>query len=467
MESFKYIIKNLLNNSNILCSNIESDIQIKILFELFLSKTTLKIQDKFDLLKNTLDNIFISEQTKLKFLSIYCKIQNIYFSFLRLNNQYKYKKYKIVIDTDLLLNPLLKDNKYCFHLIQNKNKYLFSSNDIINLFYNSLTNSTELFLMSSLIKNPYNNIKFDKSTMYNMYFFIKNKTISNIELIDKYFNCNFDLELYNKEYRYLLREYIIKNYIKNASNEQFKEHFDDMISDFNDKYCKKKVYKIDIHEDFPISELKIIMSDYVYLYLTSLYSLIEYKRDYAKSILTKKLIKFRNYNPLFGRKYIRVNNYFCSSTGKIKKRLEITFNNKHINFNDKSNKWSTNMNNVFFTEMTSNQYTRYLYNDNELYEDLLNINRELYFSVINESRNQRIRNNSNETIIQQITNEHDESSISSESVISTEEEYNNENNSNENNDQDYHEEYDYDNDDDEMRNVILSPINFQENIEHD
>ena len=65
-----------------------------------------------------------------------------------------------------------------------------------------------------------------------MYFFIKEKTISNIELIDKYFICNFDLNKYKDEYKHLIRDYTIKIHIKNSSDDTFKELFDEMMLDF-------------------------------------------------------------------------------------------------------------------------------------------------------------------------------------------------------------------------------------------
>ena len=385
MNSFQHIIKIFLNYEKNIFDNYEKINKVdstqhffNILFGLFLNtKNNLDIKLKYEIFGGVLNNIFISEQIKNEYINIFCKIQNIYFSFIKFKNQYKYKKYKILIDKDLLLNPICKDSKYCIHIMQNKCKYLFSLNDIINLFKNSLTNSCHLFLELYPIKNPYNNLIFNKSTLYNMYFFIKEKTISNIELIDKFFLCNFDFNNFREEYKYMARDYVIKIHIKNSTNEQFKDMLDDMIISFNNKYKKNK--GIHIHEEFPITDLRIIMKDYIYLYMTSLYSFIEYKRTKARIKLHEKLTKFYNYNPLFGRKYLKIKKDYCEEFGKFKHKIETNFNKKYINFNDKSDKWLNNTNNVFYSVINNNEHNRYLNSVNDI--EYNNENRELYLLI--------------------------------------------------------------------------------------
>lgn len=371
MNLFKNIIEVFKIKQNYDKNSMEENL-LNILFDMYSNIYDLK--SKFNLFNDTINNIFIKNETKQKYIELFSRIQKVYFSFIKFNNQYKFKKYKTLIDTDLLLNPISKNNKYCIQIIQEKYKYLFTCNDIINLFNNSLTSSSYLFFQLSPIKNPYNNLEFDKSTLYNMYFFIKEKTISNIELINKYFKSNFCLHKFKDEYKYLIRDYIVKNYIKNTSNEQFKDLLDEMMVYFYIK-CNFK-NKIQIHDDFPISDLRIIMKDYLYLYLTSKYSLIEYKKYKSENILREKLIKFHNYNPLFGRKYFKIIRYFCNNKMKFKNKLEIRFNKEHINFNDKSNIWLTKKNMTFFSEVdrrTVNNFNHELNN--------LEYERDYYLSI--------------------------------------------------------------------------------------
>lgn len=382
MDSFQYIVEKIINKEK--NGKFEpKDINFFSLCSYYINtKDIYNLNSKYDLFFNFITNLFISNENKERYIELFSKIQKIYFSFIKFKNQYKYKKCKILIETDLLLNPLSKDNKHCLQIIQNKYKYLFSLNDIINLFQNALTKSCNLFLDLSPIKNPYNNLVFNKSTLYNMYFFIKEKTISNIELIDKYFICNFDLNKYKDEYKHLIRDYTIKIHIKNSSDDTFKELFDEMMLDFY--HFNKKVKKIYVHDEFPISELRKIMKDYIYLHLTSKYSLIEYKKIRARNTLQNKLIKFHNYNPLFGRKYIKLLKYYCNKSFKLKKELEINFNKKHIAFNDTSNIWLTKKNNIIYSTIDNFDTERYVDSANEEDEiDNNELNRELYI-IINE-----------------------------------------------------------------------------------
>lgn len=341
MNLFKYIVNVKLNK--IKEKSNKSDINenlLNILLELLMCVDNINY--KYNNFSYVMNNIFVGQEIKEKYIKLFNEIQNNYFSFIKFYNQYKFKKYKILIDTDLLLNPISKNNKYCIQIIQEKYKYLFTSNDIINLFNNSLTSSSYLFFQLSPIKNPYNNIIFDISTLYNMYFFIKERTVKNIELIDKFFLCNFNISKFKDEYKYLIREQIIKNYIKNSSNEQFKELLEEMMTNF---YINNKlISKIYIHDEFPISDLRNIMKDYIYLYLTSINSLIEYKRIKAENKLRDKLIKFHNYNYLFGRKYYKLERYYCNKTYKFKHKIIMGFNKEHINFNDESKIWLTKKN---------------------------------------------------------------------------------------------------------------------------
>ena len=50
---------------------------------------------------------------------------------------------------------------------------LINPNDLIKIINTSLTNTSSFFIEPLPIKNPYNNIPFNKSVLYNIYFFIK------------------------------------------------------------------------------------------------------------------------------------------------------------------------------------------------------------------------------------------------------------------------------------------------------
>jgi hypothetical protein len=99
------------------------------------NKYSLVSQIKLNTLKKLLDNIFISNELKEKILDTFCKTQKIYYALAKFANNYKYKKYKTVVSTDLTMNPLTSNDVNTFTLLQSKSIYLFSLIFDLKAFY--------------------------------------------------------------------------------------------------------------------------------------------------------------------------------------------------------------------------------------------------------------------------------------------------------------------------------------------
>lgn len=103
---------------------------------------------------------------------------------------------------------------------------------------------------------------------------------------------------FREDYEFYIREYVIKNYVDNKDVEIL---YDDIIMMLNNTSVNYfKTIKID--NGFPKNKLVKIMKPYLFLYLTSKYSLNLEKQFNANRILKKKLNCFYNFNPNFGRK---------------------------------------------------------------------------------------------------------------------------------------------------------------------
>ena len=95
--------------------------------------------------------------------------------FLKLYSIYKWKKAKVYnIDSDLHGNPLNND-KYTIRLLENNTIYTFKIHDLLNIIKDNLSNIyiaeyLIFFQEPKMIKNPYTNIIFKKSLLYNIYF---------------------------------------------------------------------------------------------------------------------------------------------------------------------------------------------------------------------------------------------------------------------------------------------------------
>ena len=328
MHTFHLIITKILhidtkdnNNSNIF-TNIH-----KINFFIFLQRE-YTIQNKFVFLNEMLKNIFNTHEMNEEFIDYFNKIQKTYNAFSRFSFIYRYKKAKLMVDTDLILNEISENNKFVYCLFQNNYKYLFNIHELIKIIHNSLANSYMFFSNPSPIKNPYNNIIFNKSTLYNIYFFMRKNTSLQPELFYYYFKTNFNLNKFNSEYQYLLRKFTIRNYLNNNSKDVIYDDIEYMIEEYND-LVKYRKHQIIIDHTFPKDLLINIMKPYLQLFLISQYSLIYTDRLIYKKILKQKLYEFNNFNPQFGRKiYFKVINLLNQTN------IRFQYNTKHIAFNE-------------------------------------------------------------------------------------------------------------------------------------
>lgn len=336
MNTFFLIIKKYFKLTDSYVQNLDS-LQ-KIIYFMFVCKKDNSQHFKFKYFLNEINNIFLTEEQKEDFINIFCKIQKTYFALARFAYIYKYKKANIVVDFDLCLNPIDINNKNSICLFQAKNKYYFRINDLINIIDNALSNSPNFFSDPLITKNPYNNMPFNKSTLYNIYFNIISKTSIVPELIHKFFLSNFDLDNFEKEYEYLIREHSIKKYVKNTDFNILYSSVLVMIDTYNNTYYNDENI-IFIDDNFPKKQLVEIMKPYLLIYFTHKYSLINTKKMNSKILLYDKLKQFHLFNPSFGRKEIKIQSYFSKNTKKY--RNVCTYNDKHIDFHTENNNFLT------------------------------------------------------------------------------------------------------------------------------
>jgi len=289
-----------------------------------------KKMSKFKYLQSIFSNPFFTEDNKNAFLDLFCKMQRCYFAFRRLIYMRKFHRAKIIIDYDLLLTPIYeKDRTKTLPIIFNNNKYLFSLPDLINISMSSLTNSPNHFSSPLPIKNPYTNVIFNDSTLYNIYFFIKQNYCIMPQLIHNYFLVNFDLEQFLYENESIIRNYDIQHMLNTTSIYQLKRDILDMLN--SNSYV---ITPFQIHPDFPIKNLVDIFRPYLKLHYIVTYSNNEEHRQDSRYKLYWLLTKFYNDNPDFGRKII--NRTINPQFDFVKKQMipkiitRVSFNMKYI-----------------------------------------------------------------------------------------------------------------------------------------
>ena len=327
-----------------------------IFFYFSIQANTKEIRKKYNFLQQMNENIFYTEEMKNNILCFFSLIQKTYFAFSKLACHYKWKKSKLVIDKDLSLNTIQLNEKNVICVYHKENRYLFTTSDLINIFKTALTYSPNFFSSPLTIKNPYNNIPFSKSNLYNIYFTFFFKFIPIPEVIQKYFQSNFDLDLFEKENQILLRECSIFNFLNNMDDKEFVFKVKYMLKCYN----KNHYNKITLNPDFPPEKIISIFKPYLCLFYISIFSLDYQKKRDCEDILEKMLFRLRYYFPQFGRKIVKIipiNNHSIFQSNFIQKKetfMEKDFIQKKlkfkkiITFNDEHPPFSCNKNNKYF-----------------------------------------------------------------------------------------------------------------------
>jgi hypothetical protein len=244
-----------------------------------------------------LDNIFIDEATKEVIFNGFSEIQRKFHLLYRFCMRIKYyllERFRLHNSTDLLGNTIKLGDKSCIGICQIGTLFLFSRRDLLQLFNSSLGYSKDFFNKPLHIMNPYNRIFFTKLSLQNMYWFLKDGDLPISSLIHGFSDCQFNLHTFEKQNSYILREYAINSFMKNASKDDKLEYIQDMLHQYNKSKCQRLFIPDDYINDSLIEDCK----SHLHKYLICMYSLRS-----GKSILRKEWLRE------FGN-FISVNNRF-------------------------------------------------------------------------------------------------------------------------------------------------------------
>jgi len=125
--------------------------------------------------------------------------QRQYHILLRFINKLRLRRSVLRIQTDLILNPISESHRNVVAVHHNGNKYLFTVMDITKIIESSILNSSHMVSSPIAVKNPYNNLPFTKSSLYNLYFQIKSRDFILSPAFHNYFLCNFNLKRFKLE----------------------------------------------------------------------------------------------------------------------------------------------------------------------------------------------------------------------------------------------------------------------------
>jgi len=291
----------------------------KMIFDLHVSlynntSNNNKMQ-KYDFIHMICKLAFVNMDDKTYILSLYTRAQRHYFALCRLAFIFKFKRAPLIIATDLYLSNIKHDERNVITIFQNKQRYLFTITDLNKIIETAVCNSPYFVSEPLPVKNPYNNLPFSKSDLYNIYLQIRDRLIKTPQVIYQFFLSNFNLSKFQQNNRCLIREKYIEQFLVNEDKDTLVSYIHSTLSYNN---------KIIIDDNFPDDILIRVFKPYLRLYLMMSYSLDISVRRVAKANLVNKLKQFYIYNPKFGRKMVSIT--------KDNKKRTITYNDKHIHF---------------------------------------------------------------------------------------------------------------------------------------
>ena len=334
IEPMSYIIKNRIKPEHIMYVILKShfvDEPYKYIFDAsiynfasILHTENNNNNNKFKQFHNVITNIFLTPAQKSDITDIFCKMQRFIHAMYRLQHIWLMKKTKLYNTEDLYMNPIQATDRNVIVLIQNNTKYMFHLRELINTIQTSLSNSTHFFAEPIVCKNPYTNLPFNKSSLYNIYFMIKSSSFIMPILFHKYFLSDFDLISFSLNNEYLVNDEYLRKFVENNCQRDIVYIVREMFLDFGIKIMR-------IHNDFPKDILYTIMKPYLDLYYISQYSMNSCKKEYSSRFLKYKLNEFCKYNPKFGRKHIRL---ISKTPFTVKKHKVIHFDDTHLSFYD-------------------------------------------------------------------------------------------------------------------------------------
>ena len=263
------------------------------------------VKEKYNIIKTILNNKMISESEKSKIFEIISENQKLYFAVCRIIYNYKYSKSKTYDnDYDLhgeSLSEMPEPHKIVvFH---ENMKYIFKLTNLVSIINHSLSKCESFFVESEEIKNPYTNILFDKSILYNIYFAIKKTCINTPILFEMFFRCGFCIDKFKATYEpYILDEYI-KGYINDLSKDKLHRLCYEILHKY--KRVNRKMREFQFDRRYPKEKMIKNMKPIIQKYLFVKYSQNQgYRFDCERSII-RDLCELISKDKEFGKPLIK------------------------------------------------------------------------------------------------------------------------------------------------------------------
>jgi hypothetical protein len=291
---------------------------------------------KFEVLKEFVGNPFLSKIKKEELIEYFYKTQrltNFFKKFYIKKTYHKYHKYPGNID--LFHVPLdTYSTRSIIPLVHNNTIYKFRVSDIIRLTNTGLIYAPDLFPEPKFPSNPWTNIPFTETNLYNIYFHMIDNNILLPTLFYNFFRCNWKIEKFiclNEAY---LRDVSINHFYDDVST--YTKYSDIII--MLRKY-RSVIPDLTIHPQYPKLEVVSNLAHILVHHLRYEYTHNPTYRIKSKITIKRLLRTFFVNNPAFGRIIINTRRPFRFQT--FGARIVIPDNSNVLNL---SNNFTPNSN---------------------------------------------------------------------------------------------------------------------------
>lgn len=130
---------------------------------------------------------------------------------------------KNMVTTTLDLEPLDSlSSKRGIEIMEQNSRYMFDCLELSKLWAQGLLNHDEFFSEPKDLMNPYTNIKFSTSNLWNLYVHLRHHGFRIHPVIDMFASCCMDIHLFEVRYEGVLRSYRIDQYIRDLRTVLYK-----------------------------------------------------------------------------------------------------------------------------------------------------------------------------------------------------------------------------------------------------
>lgn len=296
----------------------------------------LIVRFKFREYNRLLDNIFLQHHGSNEYVQdMFCKAQRTYRAFSKLARIFLTKRAPLQVDHDMYMNPIDLKNRNTMIIFQNRARYAFKISDLINILNTALSHSPNFFADPLFPKNPYTNVEFEMGALYEIYDRIKKSDYKMPVLIQAFFCAEFDIDKFAYDNEATIRDISLSDYVKTSTNDTLVPEIKTMFRIYD------KFRRIKIDKNFPADRLVHIMRPYLHLHYINQYSLYDTtKRNDICTELNKKMRRFIEFNPKFGRKIMKLTDENDNGYDNLSE-----FHDDHPDFNESVD------NILFFDEM--------------------------------------------------------------------------------------------------------------------